>query len=271
LAGGEDMGTVYFSETRNRRDFTSKMLQVFKESLESATRVFIKPNIVSSEPYPTTTHPEVLDVVLSRLSGLDVVVGDGPAVDAGRSGKILERTPLREICDSYGVRLVDLYSEKMKSLKSIRGYKLRMSALPLMCDLVISLPVLKVHNTLGLSSALKNQFGYLSRTDRVLMHGKVKNIAKGIAEVNAAVPKSLFIVDAVETMVSAQECRHGGCPAPLGVMLGGEDPVSLDCYSLQLLKKIEPEFGERERKCMDYINYASDYNVGSKDYELLQI
>jgi uncharacterized protein (DUF362 family) len=264
------MGIVYFSETPDRRDFTSKILDVFKESLETTRKVFIKPNIVSSEPYPTTTHPEVLDVVLSRLSDHDAVVGDGPAVDAGRSGKILERTPLREICDSHGVSLVNLYSEKMKNLKSIRDYKLRMSALPLMCDLVISLPVLKVHNMLGLSGALKNQFGYLSRIDRILMHSKIKNIAKGIAEVNAAVPKSLFIVDAVETMVKAQECRHGGCPASLGVMLGGADPVSLDCYGLHLLRKIEPEIGELERKCMQYINYASDYNVGSKNYELLQ-
>jgi uncharacterized protein (DUF362 family) len=265
------MGIVYFSETRDRRDFTLKLLEVFKEPLKKAKKVFVKPNIVSSEPYPTTTHPEVLDAVLSRLSSHDVMVGDGPAVDAGRSGKILEKTLLREICGSHGVSLVNLYSEKMRNLESIRGYKLTMSALPLMSDLVISLPVLKVHNMLGLSGALKNQFGYLSRRDRILMHCKIKNISKGIAEVNAAVPKSLFIVDAVETMVKAQECRHGGCPAPLGVMLGGADPVSLDCYSLQLLEKIEPEFGERERKCMQYINYASDYNVGSKDSELLKI
>jgi uncharacterized protein (DUF362 family) len=265
------MGIVYFSETQDRKDFASKILEVFKEPLEKARKVFVKPNIVSSEPHPTTTHPDVLDAVLNRLSGHDVMVGDGPAVNAGRSGKILERTQLREICDHHGVSLVNLYSEKMRNLESIRGYKLTMSALPLMSDLVISLPVLKVHNMLGLSGALKNQFGYLSRRDRILMHCKIRNIAKGNAEVNAAVPKSLFIVDAVETMVKAQECRHGGCPAPLGVMLGGADPVSLDCYSLQLLEKIEPESGERERKCMQYINYASDYSVGSKDFELLQI
>jgi uncharacterized protein (DUF362 family) len=105
----------------------------------------------------------------------------------------------------------------MRNLESSRGYKFRMSALPLECDLVISLPVLKVHNTLGVSGALKNQFGYLSRRDRILTHARIKSITKGIAEVNAAVPKSLFIVDAVETMVKAQECRHGGCAAPLGV------------------------------------------------------
>jgi uncharacterized protein (DUF362 family) len=247
------------------------MLDVFKEPLEKARKVFVKPNIVSYEPYPTTTHPEVLDAVLSRLVDNDVVVGDGPAVDAGRSGKILEKTPLRKTCDSHGVSLVNLYSEKMRSLESSRGHRLRMSALPLECDLVISLPVLKVHNMLGVSGALKKQFGYLSRRDRILMHARIKNIDKGIAEVNAAVPKSLFIVDAVETMVKAQECRHGGCSALLGVMLGGADPVSLDCLGLQLLEKVEPEFEERKLKCMRYVDYASEYGVGTKDFDLLQV
>lgn len=265
------MGLIYVSETQDRRNFTSRILEVFGESFERAKKVFVKPNIVSSESYPTTTHPDVLDAVLNRLSSHEVIVGDGPAVDAGRPGRILEKTPLREICDHHGVDLVNLYSEKMRNLKSVRGYGLVMSALPSISDLVISLPVLKVHSILGLSGALKNQFGYLSRRERILMHCKIKNIAKGIAEVNAAVPKSLFIVDAVETMVKAQECRHGGCPAPLGVMLGGADPVSLDCYGLQLLEKMEPRSRELERKCMHYINYASDYGVGSKNFELLKI
>jgi len=44
--------------------------------------------------------------------------------------------------------------------------------------------------------------------------------------VNSAVPTNLFIVDAVQTMVKAQEYRHGGCPAELGLMISGVDPVS---------------------------------------------
>jgi uncharacterized protein (DUF362 family) len=239
--------------------------------LKKAKKIFVKPNIVSYESYPTTTHPDVLGAVLTRLVDNDVVVGDGPAVDAGRSGKILEKSPLRDVCDSHGVSLVNLYSEKMRNVESSRGYRFRMSTLPLECNLVISLPVLKVHNMVGMSGALKNQFGYFSRRDRILMHARLKSITKGIAEVNAAVSKSLFIVDAVETMVKAQECRHGGCAAPLGVMLGGADPVSLDCFGLQLLEKVEPNFEGRKLKCMRYIDYASEYGVGSKNFDLLQV
>ncbi len=261
---------VYYCETCNRRDFVAKTLEIFKEQLENAKRIFVKPNIVSSEPYPTTTHPEVLDSLLSWLSSREIVVGDGPAVDAGRSDKVLRNTPLREICENHNVSLVNLYSGLMKRVKSKRGYRIKVSAIPLSCDFVTSVPVLKVHNTCGLSGALKNQFGYLSRLDRVLMHARLKNIQKGIAEVNAAVPTNLFIVDAVQTMVKAQECRHGGCPAELGVMIAGADPVSLDCFGLDLLQKVEPELVAKKSN-MKYIDYASDYGVGNTKYEIHKI
>jgi uncharacterized protein (DUF362 family) len=262
---------VYFSENCSRDYFVGQILETYKSPLQKATRVFVKPNIVSYEPYPTTTHPQVLEAVLKRLSGCEIIVGDAPAIEAGRSSKILQKSPLREVCEAHGIKMVNLYSEKMKTVMSSRGYKVRVSTLPLSCDFVISLPVLKIHFMVGLSGALKNQFGYLSRQDRLLMHCKVKNINKAIAEVNAAVPTNLFIVDAVETMIKAQECRHGGCPAQLNTMIAGTDPVSLDLFGLQLLKRLEPKFEEKKDQALRYIEFAKSYGLGLKDYEVKRL
>ncbi len=260
------MSTVYFSQNSDREHFVDKVLGIFESSLQNAKKVFVKPNIVSYEPYPTTTHPEVLGAVLNRLRDCEVVVGDAPAFDAGRSSRILQKSSLREVCDQYSIKLVNLYSEKMKTIQSSRGYRVKVSVLPFGCDFVISLPVLKIHGMVGLSGALKNQFGYLSRQDRLLMHCKIKNIDKGIAEVNAAVPTNLFIVDAVETMIIAQECRHGGCPSRLNTMIAGTDPVSLDLFGLRLLSGLEPKFEHRNNQALKYIEFASDYGVGTKDF-----
>lgn len=261
---------IYYCETCNRADFVTKTLEMFSGQLDKANKIFIKPNIVSSEPYPTTTHPEVLDTLLSRLSSHKVIVGDAPAVDAGGSDKILLNTPLRQTCEKHNTGLVNLYSEPMKRVTSARGYTIKVSAVPMSCDFVISVPVLKIHNMCGISGALKNQFGYLSRLDRVMMHTKLKNIQKGIAEANVAIHSNLFIVDALETMVKAQEYRHGGSPRKLGLMIAGTDPVSLDCFGLELLKKVEPEL-ENKRSSMKYIDYAYEYGVGNKDYETQKI
>jgi len=266
---GEQLrSTVYFSENCSREHFVDQIMKVYESSLLKAKRVFVKPNIVSYEPYPTTTHPEVLEAILEGLPGCEVIVGDAPAIDAGRSNKILLKSPLRKVCDAYGVKLVNLYSEKMKTVQTPRGYKVKVSTMPLSCDFGISIPVLKIHGMVGLSGALKNQFGYLSRQDRFAMHCKVKNINKGIAEVNAAVPTNLFIVDALETMIIAQECRHGGCPAQLKAMMAGTDPVSLDLFGLQLLKQLEPKFEDKKIQAMKYIEYAESYGLGIKDFDV---
>jgi uncharacterized protein (DUF362 family) len=262
---------VYFSENCSRQHFVSKIMEIYESPLQKAKKIFVKPNIVSYEAYPTTTHREVLEAILKRLSGHEIVVGDAPAIDAGRSNKILQKSPLKKVCDAYGVELVNLYSEKMKTVRSSRDYKIKVSTLPLSCDFVISIPVLKVHGTVGLSGALKNQFGYLSKKDRLLMHCKVKSIDKGIAEVNVAVSTNLFIVDGVETMIKAQECRHGGCPAQLNVMMAGNDPVSLDLFGLQLLKRLEPKFEDKKNQAMRYIEYAASYGLGIKDFEVKSI
>ena len=264
------MSAIYYSETPNRTDFVNKILGIFKPQLESAQKIFIKPNIVSSEPYPTTTHPEALETLLKQLSNHDIVVGDGPAVDAGRSNQVLQDTPLRAICEKHNINLTNLYSGPMKTVTSKRGYTVKVSAIPFSCDYVISLPVLKVHNMTGISGALKNQFGYLSKLDRILMHTRIKDIQKGIAETNTAVHTNLFIVDAVQTMTKAQECRHGGCPTQLGTITAGTDPVSLDTYGLKLLEKIEPQLKEKKGN-MKYIDYAAEYGVGNKTYETRKI
>jgi uncharacterized protein (DUF362 family) len=262
---------VYFSETCDREEFVSKIFELFKDMLQGARKVFVKPNIVSYEPYPTTTNPEVLEAVLKGFSGHEVIVGDAPAIDAGRSNKILHKSPLKKVCDEYGAKFVNLYAEEMRKFESPRGYSLKASALPQTCDLTVSIPVLKIHGMVGLSGALKNQFGYLSRRDRLLMHCKLKDIYKGIAEVNVAVNTDLFIVDAVETMIGAQECRHGGCPAGLNTMMAGTDPVSLDCFGLKLLERIEPKFESKNRQALSYIRYASEYGLGNETFDLRKI
>ncbi len=258
---------MYYSETSDREPFVRRILELFHDRFQKSKKIFVKPNIVSYEPYPTTTHPKVLEAVLRGFSGHDVIVGDAPAIDAGRSNRILQKSPLRKICEDYGAMFVNLYSEKMKIVESPRGYSVRVSTLPETCDFVVSIPVLKIHGMVGLSGALKNQFGYLSKRDRLMMHCKAKNIYKGIAEVNAAVHTDLFIVDAVETMIKAQECRHGGCPTGLNTMMAGFDPVSLDCFGLQLLERVEPKFGIRNRQALSYIAYASECGLGEETFE----
>ena len=265
------MSTIYWSQTANRKAFVSAVLEAVKPQMFGAEAFLVKPNLVSSEPCPTTTHPETLQAVLEFLSGKDVVVADAPAIDAGSAQKIIASSPLRSVCEAFGVPLLNLYKSQDAQFASPRGYSFAMFALPLQKDFVISLPVLKSHNVCGMTGALKNQFGYLPRRERIAMHMGIKDIHKGIAELAVAAKPHWFIVDAVQISVCAQEMRHGGEVEDLGYIFAGSDPVSLDCFGLQLLQKVAPGLQHKSPQDIPYLKYALEYGVGSTQYQTVEI
>ena len=261
------MSIIYISKNTDQEEFVTKIIKIYKQQLDQAQTIFIKPNTVSFEPYPTTTHPKTLEALLTLLSNKNLIIGDGHAVDTGITRNILKNHPLNKICKNHNLKLMNLYKKKMKKYTSPRGYKIKTSTISNECDYVISLPVLKAHKQCGISGALKNQFGYLSKLDRILMHAKIKDIHKGIAEVNLANPTNLFIVDAIETLTKAQECRHGGCPAKLNTMMAGTDPVALDTFGHKLIQKIDSTI----QKNIKHLNYAQQYGIGKKDPKITKI
>jgi len=79
---------IYLRETQDRGKFVKYVLSLeLNKQIQSINKVLIKPNIVSYESYPSTTHPIVLQTCLDYFLAhkKDVVVTDGPAPDAGDS------------------------------------------------------------------------------------------------------------------------------------------------------------------------------------------
>lgn len=261
----------FVKKTTDRRSFVVGILEEFKKELSLARRILVKPNIVSYEDYPTTTHPEVLAVVLDYLEGRDVAVADGMAVDILTTHHSLVRHPLSRVCEERGAPLFDLHRGEARTYQSPRKYSVSMNNLPKSFDFVISLPVLKSHAICKMTGALKNQFGYLCKSERIKMHTHLKDIHKGIAEVNAIAPAQLFIIDAVETLVGTNERRHGGKRAHLGYMLGGVDPVAIDSAGLKLLQMVDEKLWGLAPPDIPYLQYAHEYGLGNIEREVIEI
>jgi uncharacterized protein (DUF362 family) len=265
------MPIVYRSKTGNRKAFVTYVLREMTQKIEATQTVFVKVNLVSSEPCPTTTHPDTLEAVLEFLRDKRVMVGDAPAIDALGTDRIVQNSALKQVCDARGVPFVNLYKTVPRKIKSPRGYRFTMYTLPMEQDLVISLPVLKSHNVCRMSGALKNQFGYLPRRERLVMHVGAKDIHKGIAELNVAAKPDVLIVDAVQTLVCAQEARHGGEPVDLDYMLAGTDPVALDCLGLEILREVEPRLAGAAPQDVPQLRYAIEYGVGSPEFDVREV
>jgi len=265
---------IYIAETEDRISFVEWVLNKVRADYAEpeGLKVFVKPNIVSYEPYPTTTHPEVLASVLDFLldCGCKVVVADGPAFDAGDSERIISSHPLRKVCNERGIELQNLHKLGFKKVRA-KSMSLEISSLAFDCHRIISLPVLKPHKRSHMTGALKNQFGFLRNRERIMMHTRLKSLNKGIAEVNGVVRPDLFIVDAIETYRYANERRHGGIEVRLGYMLAGKDAVALDCLGLELLKGVETGLRGEHPESVGYIAHAVRLVLGSVEYELERV
>lgn len=258
---------VFVKETDDRKGFTRDVMGKLRKEW-SGKKVFVKPNIVSFERYPTTTHPEVLREVLRNLMSTDceVIVGDGPAPDAGDATRIIEHHSLQEVCGEFDVELCNLHDEPFRKVMTRTGFKARVSSVPFGFDYMVSLPVLKYHQGVLLTGALKNHFGFLANRERIYCHSRVKSIHRTIAELHNIFKANLIIMDGARTLRAAQEQRHGGKVLKLGFMFGGQDPVAMDCAGLNLLSKVVPELDGVGPGDVEYIGLAEKLGIGSMDY-----
>ncbi len=265
-----DKSKIYLSRTGDRPAFVKKVFEIFKDEIKGK-RVFLKPNIVSHEPYPTTTHPDVLGALLDLLKGQETGCGDAPAAELFRPTQVIRNHDLAKVCAKRGVELLNLYDHPTPKQESPRGFSIRFSALPAQYDYVISLPVLKSHINVKMTGALKNHFGYLARRERPRVHIRSNKLEQSIAELHVMMPAQLFIVDAVTTLTGGNEMRHGGKPVHLGYMLAGKDPVALDAFGLTLLYKTDPKLNGIGPEDIKHIRLAREYGVGRFEYEVEEI
>jgi uncharacterized protein (DUF362 family) len=271
-----EMSDVYIAmeSAGTKSGFVQGVLARYADIIAQAHSVFVKLNLVSEEPYPTTTDPRVLDTVLTYLSGyhVPVTVGDGPAYDyswRGEAGAVPQEHPLRRVCDSHGVTLVNLNQREHVKRQTPYGFELSLSAIPRSFDVRISLPVLKRHVTCTITGAIKNQFGLLDLGQRSAMHRGTPDIHKAIAAIASIEPCNLFILDAVETLLQAEEVRHGGKQALLGYMLAGTDPLALDSAGFDLLKWRDRSLMHQNAQDVAHLAYAAEFGVGSLKYTLV--
>jgi uncharacterized protein (DUF362 family) len=266
-----DKSRIYLCRTEDRPAFVRKVFEVFEDEIRGR-KILLKPNIVSHEPYPTTTHPEVLGTLLDLLQGEDVTCGDASAAELFRPGQVLKNHELSALCRTRGYRMLNLYDHPMAKQESPRGFTIKFSTVPRDYDYVISLPVLKSHINVRMTGALKNHFGYLARSERTRLHmRRGETLEQAIAELHVMCPAHLFIVDAVTTLTRANEMRHGGKPVPLGYMLAGKDPVALDAFGLTLLYKTDPRLKGLAPPDIPHLRLAQEFGVGRFEYEIEEI
>jgi uncharacterized protein (DUF362 family) len=205
-------------------------------------RVLIKPNLVepSRQAPHVTSHPTMVRAVAEVFRSWDarVVVGEGPGHIRDTETALVE-SGLQEVLRAAGLPFRDLnYEDVHWTVNKGRASHLDGLYLPksvVEADLIVSLPKMKTHHWVGITASMKNLYGVIPG----IRYGWPKNVLhfNGIPEtvfdINAALPKTIAVVDAITCMEGDGPIM--GTPKEMGLVLVGTVPAAVDATACRLM------------------------------------
>jgi uncharacterized protein (DUF362 family) len=203
----------------------------WKKLVPSGARVFLKPNLTYPTPKPgVTTTPELIEAAIKIFSGRtsNLIVGES---DGGYRGWPAEMSfhshGLPEVCRRYGARLVNLSRlphtmVEIKFREEIK--KLNLPSLLLDgVDVLVTLPVPKIHQVTVMSGAIKNQWGCIPDNMRLINHPYFDEM---ILEINRLVHARMALADG--TFFLNRSGPMQGEPARMDLLIASDNIGALD-------------------------------------------
>ncbi|MBN1816466.1 MAG: DUF362 domain-containing protein [Sedimentisphaerales bacterium] len=200
--------------------------------IRKGDRVLIKPNlIVPRVPESAVqTHPAVILAVAGLLldQGARPFVADSPGWGSLQS--CIHALQLDESLRRLGVPYYALDKPVVRELPDCRGMRLAVSGRALEADAIINLPKFKAHQQLGATFAIKNMFGCVPGKRKAWWHfakGKsYTDFCSMLIGIYRLFSPIVTIIDGVVAMEGMGPIN--GSPRPLGVLVGGCDPVACE-------------------------------------------
>ncbi len=230
LGGGYNLDYMYISETVEKAIDSLNYSRLLPEGLETIT---IKPNLSYYWDYSTgeTTDPLVVSSLIDYLrkkapGNIQISVAEADA-SAMRTKYAFDVLGYKRLCRKKGVQLINLSEGKIieKEVEvGDRRFILPMNETLLQSDLVINVPKLKYHRQHGMTCALKNMFGAISKPRKIVYH---KALAHAIVGANKLVKSHLVIVDGIVALG-----RH---PKKLGTILASDCAFAADCIAAKIM------------------------------------
>lgn len=253
------MSKVTLSSIKSQRFSSSEIDDVVKRAIdgldygfEGVRNVVIKPNLCYYWNASTgeTTDGRVVSAVIKYLrerigEDVDITVAEADA-SAMRTKYAFSILGYDELCHRNGVNLMNL-SDGKSIEKTVKVGKTDVT-LPfnenlLNADLIINVPKLKTHNFIGVTCAMKNIFGAISKPRKYSYHDNIVNV---IVAANKIVKSHIVVVDGLIV--------RGSCPKKLGVVMASDNVLCNDFVASRLMS-FNP-------KKVPYLNLAAKEKLG---------
>ena len=254
------MSKVVVTSVNNQRFSSMEIDNAVEKAIDNlnydfgkVNNVFIKPNLCyywtasTGETTDSRVVGSVIKYVRERIGkdvNITVAEADASAMKTKYAFSILGYD---ELCQISNVALKNL-SEGPTVEKTVKVDKneitLPFNEALLNADLVINVPKLKTHNFIGVTVALKNIFGAISKPRKYSYHNNIVNV---IVAANKIVKSNIVVVDGLIV--------RGSCPKKLGLVMASDNALAND-YIAGRLMSFNP-------KKVPYLNLAAKEKLGN--------
>jgi uncharacterized protein (DUF362 family) len=214
---------------------------ILKEVVETAGLqgkkcIFIKPNLSHYEYVKgVVTSPELTAELIGLLRdhAEEVIVGESEGFNYS-CRVAFQQTGMEAAVKRAGGTVMNLSEDKVVEVKFPYGGKLKRLFLPktaLEADAVVDLPLMKTHEFMTFSGALKNLFGCVPSNRRIYLHPYLPEVFWRLYSV---FKPALTVMDARVGLEGNGPTK--GIPVQMGLVLTGTDALTTDIVAAQVMK-----------------------------------
>ncbi len=237
---------VYVAAGEGAYKNTINALNKINLSPAKGKKVLLKPNAgrLASKGEGITTDPQVVAAAIDafKQAGADVSVGESP-ITGVNAMEAFESTGITAVTLERNCRLIDMDKRPFVPLEIPEGRaikEIKVCADVFDHDIIVSIPVMKIHMHTIATLSLKNMKGCLWRRSKVDLHmlpmlndmNEIPlNVA--IADMSGVLRPHLSIVDGTVGMEGMGP--SGGKAKKLGLVVAGTDAFAVDSIACRLM------------------------------------
>lgn len=233
---------VFVLETKDRRQGIPALLGLAGLGFVKGREVVIKPNLVSTNSFPATTHNDTLEAVVAEVKkagGGKITIAESAGL--GRTKSVIKALNTEQFCEDLGTSFVnfdDLDQKQWETFSFDGMYWNGELALPKLIrdpdKALIWLPCCKTHSMGGhFTMSMKLAVGITPVDRRGDLHS-AGQIPYWVADINAGFKPDLVMMDAIQCFIDGGPTS--GTVADAGLLVASTDRVALDAVGVAILK-----------------------------------
>ena len=207
--------------------------------------VVLKPNVVADHGMLGGKYTGGVVTDIRILKGLielllpvagKVIVAEGSSINRSATAKMFEiyGYPRLIDLDPKKVSLIDLNTDQLIEKTVPAGKRMKSRKVPRTieeADIVISLPVMKIHFAAGVSLGVKNLQGAMPPLEKYMTH--FFGLWQNLVNIHHVVKPKLTIIDGI---VGQEDFGPvSGTPKTMNLLIGGENPVAVDAVTMRVM------------------------------------